>query len=221
VHHQLRIRLNAKRAQQILLLRHGDIQIAAHQKHFIGQTDLPLNERGRSQARFWRQSLSGIRIEHIYTSDLTRCLQTARIIATDHSVDINPSAALREIRLGQWDGLSFAQVRRQWPEMFRQRGRSIVRFRPPGGENYADLQRRVIPALDDMLGHSDGTILIVAHAGVNRVILCHLLGMPLENLFRISQGRGGLNLIERRAAGFRIRALNLLPDHEDCKPATP
>ena len=221
MHQQLQTLLKSKTTQQILLLRHGDIQIAADQKHFIGQTDLSLNERGRRQARFWCNWLSGIRIERIFTSDLTRCMQTARIIAADHPVEIVPSATLREIRLGQWDGLSFAQVRRRWPDAFRQRGRSIVRFRPPGGENFADLQRRVIPAFDDMLGHSDGTILIVAHAGVNRIILCHLLGIPLENIFRISQDRGALNLIERRTEGFRLRALNLLPDHEDRKPAAP
>jgi probable phosphoglycerate mutase len=200
-------------------LRHGDIRTAAEEKQFIGQSDLPLDERGCRQARFWRDWLSGVQIEQVFTSGLARCMETARIIASDRPVDIVSSAALKEIRLGRWEGLSFAHVRRRWPEAFAQRGRSIVHFRPPGGENVADLQRRVIAAFEKMLAHSGGNLLIVAHAGVNRVILCHLLGMPLENVFRIGQDLGCLNLIDRRPQGLRIQALNLLPDCKGSQPA--
>lgn len=219
MYHQLKIRLNASGSRWLFLLRHGEIQTAAKEKQFIGQTDPPLDERGCRQARFWRDWLSEVRIDQIFTSDLERCMRAAGIIATGRPVDIVASTALREIRLGRWEGLSFAQVRRHWPEAFRQRGRSIVRFRPPGGENVADLQRRVIPAIEKMLAHCDGNLLIVAHAGVNRVILCHLLGIPLENIFRIGQDRGCLNLIDRRPEGLRIQALNLLPGCEGSPPA--
>ncbi len=215
----MKIRLHTSGRQWLFLVRHGDIQTAAKEKQFIGQTDPPLDARGVCQARFWRRWLSGVRIDHIFTSDLTRCMQTASIIGIDRSVEVVSSFALREIRLGSWEGLSFAHVRRRWPEAFRQRGRSIVRFRPPGGENFADLQRRVIPAFEKLLAHSNGNLLIVAHAGVNRVILCQLLGMPLENIFRIGQDRGCLNLIDRRPEGLRIQALNLLPDCKGSEPA--
>ncbi len=199
------------RENKILLLRHGAVQTASPEKWFIGQTDLPLSARGEQQAHYWREWLSEVPLSGIFCSDLRRCMDTAGIIAAEHANDITVMAGLREIHLGQWDGISFGRVKRHWPDAFRQRGKAFARFRPPGGENFMDLHKRAIPAFEQAVGQAGGNALIVAHAGVNRMILCHLLGMPPENLFHIAQGQAAMNLIERRTAGYRIQALNLLP----------
>jgi probable phosphoglycerate mutase len=138
-------------------------------------------------------------------------METARIIAADRSLEVAALAGLREIHLGQWDGLSFRQVRERWPEAFRQRGTRMAGFRPPGGESFVDLQHRVVPVFEKAVEQAGRNILIVAHAGVNRMILCHLLGMPPANLFRLAQDRGAMNLIDRQTDGFRIQATNLPP----------
>jgi probable phosphoglycerate mutase len=78
----------------------------------------------------------------------------------------------------------------------------------------------VIPVIEAAAGRADRQILIVAHAGVNRVVLCGLLGMPVENLFRIAQGHGAMNLVDRQANGYRIASLNLLPPPPDVEPGT-
>ena len=195
----------------VFLLRHGSIQSESAPKRFIGQTDHPLTGRGRQQARFWKSWLAKETLAGICCSDLGRCTETANIIGGVDAPPIEAIPALREIDLGQWDGLTFFRVRRCWPNAFRKRGKDIAGFRPPDGESFSDLHRRVIPAFEEMLNRTEGNLLIVAHAGVNRVILCHLLGMPLGHLFRISQNPGSMNVIERRPDGYRVHLINHPP----------
>ena len=199
------------RGRAVFLLRHGSIQNDHAPKRFIGQTDLPLTERGRQQARYWKTRLAEAALDGICCSDLARCRETAHIIAQNESPPVIEVPELREIDLGQWDGLSFGRVRQSWPAAFRQRGQDIADFRPPDGESFSDLRQRVIPAFEKMMDQSIGNLLIVAHAGVNRVILCHLLGMPIGHLFRISQSPGAMNVIDRRPDGDRVQLINLAP----------
>lgn len=196
--------------KKILLLRHGTIETGSDEKRFVGQTDLPLSDVGKRQAKYWRDCLAKVPLDHICCSDLTRCDETARIIAADR-VDIEHAIELREINLGQWEGLTFARVKNRWPDAFQQRGSDLARFRPPAGESFNDLGQRVIPAFEKAVGQPGKTLLIVAHAGVIRMILCHLLGMPVKNLFRIAQDYAAMNLIDREANGYRIQLLNRLP----------
>jgi len=202
------------RGRAVFLLRHGSIQSDDVAKRFIGQTNLPLNDCGRRQAHYWRNRFVGETLSGIFCSDLNRCTETARVIARESSPPITAMQELREIHLGQWDGLTFDRVRRRWPDAFRQRGQDIVGFRPPGGESFSDLHQRVIPAFEKIVGQTDGNLLVVAHAGVNRVILCHLLGMPADHLFRISQCPGAMNIIERRPDGYRVHLVNHPPQEE-------
>jgi probable phosphoglycerate mutase len=82
-------------------------------------------------------------------------------------------------------------------------------YRPPGGESFADLSDRVLPAFERVVRESEGDLLIVGHAGVNRVILSRLLGMPLAHLFRLGQGYGCLNILESDADAWIVRGLNI------------
>jgi alpha-ribazole phosphatase len=208
----LRTWIDAGGEKKILLLRHGEILKATEEKRFVGQTDLPLTDTGRRQAQYWRECLAEVPLAAIISSDLSRCVQTARIVANGRGMQIATLADLREIQIGQWDGMTFRQVRRQWPDAFQRRGEAVARFRPPAGESFLDLQERVVPAFEQAVDQSGQYLLIVAHAGVIRVVLCHILGMPVDHLFRIGQAYGALNLIDRQADGYRLHALNLLPD---------
>jgi probable phosphoglycerate mutase len=208
--------LVSDREKKVLLLRHGEHLLEADEKCFIGQTDLPLSHTGRRQAQYWRTHLSDVQIDRIISSDLSRCMQTARILSAGRNIAVEVQTGLREINLGGWEGMTFRQVRERWPDAFRQRGLKMARFRPPGGgESFLDLQHRVIPVFERAVDRADGNLLMVAHAGVNRMILCHLLGMPPQNLFRIAQDYGAMNLIGRHAHGYRVHSLNLLPIEDD------
>jgi broad specificity phosphatase PhoE len=210
---ELKAWLAAGIGKKIFLLRHGAVQVEEQNgRHFIGQLDLPLSDLGRRQAEYWRVLLSEVPIARVMSSDLSRCMETARILCADRPLIVEPLAGLKEINLGGWDGMTFRRVRERWPDAFRQRGTEMARFRPPGGgESFLDLQQRVVPVFEQAVDQSGGNLLIVAHAGVNRMILCHLLGMPPENLFRIAQDDGAMNLIGRHAHGYRIQAINLRP----------
>ncbi len=203
----------------VYLLRHGDSS-QDEIKRYIGQADLPLNAVGRAQASRWQQELAHISLERIFCSDLSRSLETARIIAEGRSEPVQPLHKLREINLGAWDGLSFADVQRLYPAEYERRGADMVTYRTPGGECFADLAARVVPLFVEIVRGSSGNLLIVGHSGVNMVIICHILGMPLENLFRIRQDYGCMNLIDFDSQGMRLRNLNMaglgnshLPSH--------
>jgi len=192
----------------IYLLRHGEIE-SGDVRRFLGQTDVRLTPRGIDQARRWRDAFAGLRLEGIYASDLSRCAETARIIAEGSTSEVHFLAGLREIDLGILDGLAMDHVRERFQDLWKARGKDVAEYVPEGGESFSDLQRRVVPVFQDISRRHGGNVLIVTHAGVNRVLLCHLLGMPLGNLFRIDQSYGCLNLIESTGDHFRVVGINL------------
>jgi alpha-ribazole phosphatase len=192
----------------VLLIRHGEIAgDAAHR--FIGQTGLPMSAHGEAQIRELARRLAGRWTpDVIYCSDLIRSRRTAELLADECAVPLRIQPELREINLGAWEGLSRREVAEQQPAEYERRGRDIENFRPPGGESFADLRARVLGFWQSLAaGNGEGTMAIAAHAGVNRVILCHVLGMPLRNLFRLAQRPGCLNVIEWDRHGPTVHLL--------------
>jgi alpha-ribazole phosphatase len=196
----------------IYLLRHGEIDLGG-QKRYVGQVDFPLSDQGLSQARHWREKLACTAFEGIYCSNLIRSLDTARIIAGGDEKRVHILSELREINLGEWDGLSVAEVRSRYPEEWEKRGQDLAGYRPPCGESFADLHNRVLPIFDDIVRTLSGKVLMVAHAGVKRVILCHILGMPLANLFRLGQDYGRLSVVDCERRPLRLLAMNIADPH--------
>ncbi|MCF8078145.1 MAG: histidine phosphatase family protein [Desulfobacterales bacterium] len=193
---------------RIFLLRHGEVK-GAGEKCFLGRTDLPLSAKGREQAAAWKARFAGRLPGRIGASPLCRALEFARIIDADRQEKVRTYPALSEIDLGDWDGRPMAEIRANDPASWRARGEDFAGFRPPGGESFADLRDRVVPAFVQLAGESDTDLLLVSHAGVNRVILCHLLGMPLANLFRIGQDPGCLNVIDGMVKKWRVAGINI------------
>jgi alpha-ribazole phosphatase len=196
----------------IYLMRHGDSR-QDQVKRYIGQADVLLNDIGRTQASYWHKALAEIPLERIFCSDLSRSLETARIIADDRSESIQPLQKLREINLGAWDGLSFDEVKNLYPTEFERRGADLATYRTPGGECFADVAARVVPLFMEIARASTGNLLIVGHSGVNQVILCHILGMPLANLCLLRQDYGCMNIIECCKSGMRLRRMNMRELH--------
>lgn len=202
-----RIGLN-KNGINVYLLRHGDSRPDTVRR-FIGRTDHPLNETGRAQAECWSRALSHISFNRICCSDLKRSVETAQIIGRRMHEPLTILPQLGEIDLGSWDGLPVNEVRRQFPKEYEQRGRDLAGYRPAGGESFSDLYARVVPVFEEVVQQNRGDLLIVGHAGVNRIILCHLLAMPPANLFRLGQDYGCLNILELVADAWVVRCLNI------------
>ncbi len=192
----------------IFLVRHGKLQQQDEQRRYIGQIDLPLSQEGRSQARNLHRRFEHAHLDAIYCSDLRRSRETAELIAGAAGPKVIVRQDLREIAMGEWEGLSLRAVARDFPEEFRARGADLATFRTPGGESFADCNRRVIPAFEEIAAATGGNLLIVGHAGVNRLVLCHLLGMPVSNLFRLGQDYGCLNIIQSGNTGYQVKLVN-------------
>jgi len=112
------------------------------------------------------------------------------------------------LNMGAWEGENLFEIRAKYPKEFKERGEDIANYRPPLGENFADCAQRVIRVFESLTKSEESTILIVGHAGVNRVILCRVLGIPLDNLFRLEQSYGCVNLICQQGSEYRLKYLN-------------
>lgn len=191
----------------IYLARHGDIGLG-RDKRYIGQSDLPLSALGKKQAILLKEIFGRVPLDNIYCSDLERSQQTAEIIASNHQIIPTARMELRELHMGDWEGKLFSEIKAKFSTEFKERGEDIANYSPPRGESFSDCYKRVIPLFESLAQSDKTTILIIGHAGINRVILCRVLGIPLENVFRLEQSYGCLNLISKEGSEYRLKYLN-------------
>ncbi|MCB2227685.1 MAG: histidine phosphatase family protein [Desulfarculaceae bacterium] len=192
----------------IYLLRHGEIT-QSKPRRMVGQADLPLTELGRAQAGWWRGELAGHQFREIVCSDLSRCVGTAEIVANGRPVRQDP--AWREVSLGEWTGLSHEEIEARFPGEWEQRGANLAQHRTQGGESFAEVAARALPALE-ALAQGEGDVLVVSHSGVMRALVCAVLGIPLGRLLSLEIGYGGLCLLERHPTRWVLHGLNLRPE---------
>jgi probable phosphoglycerate mutase len=150
-----------------------------------------------------------VAFDNVFASPLSRTLDTACIVSGLPADRVCITKEFQEIDLGDWDGVEVRCIKDQYPQAWDARGKDMAGFRPPGGESFSDLEARVMPAFVGLVSGMPGNCLVVAHAGVNRVILTRLLGKNLEDLFSIPQGYGALNIIHSR--NLCVQSVNLLP----------
>jgi broad specificity phosphatase PhoE len=164
-------------------------------KRYLGHSDPPLGAAGLEQAHGLAERLRPVRFSAAYSSDLQRSLRTAEIIVAGTGLPVQTNVHLREIDAGTWEGLSSEEVKERFPKEYEERERDLIGFRFPGGESYRDLSAEVVPVFQQMLSTAAGDILIVAHKGVNRILLGYCLGLPLEEIFSIPQDYGCVNIL--------------------------
>lgn len=193
----------------LFLLRHGR-RIPDEVWRYTGRRHVDLSEEGREQARQWSRILNGAGIEAVHASPLKRCLESARIIAAGLGLPVNEDPGLLEMDLGEWEGLSREEVSRVYPGGFEERGRKIVDYRPPGGESFRDLFKRVRPVAEEFLNGGKRT-LAVTHAGVIRVLCCFADGADMAKLFDYTPGQGTLSILRRETGRMYLEANGILP----------
>jgi alpha-ribazole phosphatase/probable phosphoglycerate mutase len=104
---------------------------------------------------------------------------------------------LRELCFGDWEGLRISDVEKKYPNQLEERMKNIEAFHVNGGETFLQLQERVIPRFEKIIAqHPNEQIALVCHGGVNRVILSHLLEIPIKRIFRVKQDYAALNIIQ-------------------------
>lgn len=162
------------------LIRHGEPQGGPK---FRGTQDDPLSPTG------WQQMRDAINKaapwQRIITSPLLRCSAFAQELAGRNQLPLHIEPEFREVHFGQWEGLDSGEVMQRWPTLLNKVWQDSLAHTPPNGEVLTDFNARVASAWDAMLAqHSGEHLLVVAHGGTIRMIICHTLGLPLEQMWR-------------------------------------
>jgi len=187
---------------EIYLIRHGETTWNV-ERRYQGHKDSPLSKVGIAQAKAIGERLSTREFAAIYASDLTRAYKTARQIAVPHKLDVIKDVRLRERKGGILEGLTTTEVEEQHPEIAAQmKGTWAADFAPPGAESAFVLQERSLPALMELAKkHMGERIAIVSHGGTMRVLLQHILGIPMDRPCPLAIGNTSLNIV--RYGDFR------------------
>ena len=173
----------------IYLIRHAHPDYPDGVKMCLGRkNDLPLSRHGLDQARALGERFSSIPLEAVYTSPLLRARQTAQAIAGD-ARPVHTLEDLIELDGGAWDGLTYDQLHERYPQHF---GPGAKGGCPPGGESDEAGLARMRAALAYVAEHTENCAAIVAHSGVNRLLLCALSGLPLSEKKKMGQDYGAV-----------------------------
>jgi phosphoserine phosphatase len=176
-----------QRMTTFLLIRHGETEWN-REKVYRGRKDIPLSENGRAQARHLAAALREEKMEAIYASPLSRAMETAAAIAASRSLDIVPCDGLVDMSFGEWEGLSVDEARARDPQAYAIWENDPADFVPPGGESLAAIRSRIAETLGELVQkHPSGTVALVTHRVVCKLMICEVLGLENAAFWKIQQ----------------------------------
>jgi broad specificity phosphatase PhoE len=141
--------------------------------------------------------LSRYTLDILYTSTLSRSIESAGIIGKSQSLDANRESAFNELGFGKWEGLSFSEIKEEYPELLPLWLKNPVLYTPPGGERLLDAQKRIMTGLYKIIETQRGNnVAIVCHAGTLKIIISTLLALDLSGIYRLAQDYGCVDIID-------------------------
>ena len=183
---------------RLLLARHGETPWNAEGR-YQGQEDIALSPVGEAQAKALGERLREVAIDRAVSSPLSRSFRTAQLaLGPERAAILTTDDGLKEIAHGTWEGLLASEIHVRDPDRLRAWRETPHEVLMPEGESLQHVFDRAWPALvraAQGLGGGD-TLLVVAHDAVNRVVLCHVLGIPFARLWSFRQAPTTLNLLE-------------------------
>ncbi len=193
---------------RLLLVRHGDTELNSRERYW-GQTDVKLSAAGLRQAEKLRDRLATERIDAAYSSNLQRASVTAEIIASRHQLPVTTCAELRETNFGRVEGLTFNEINHLYPKLVKLWVNWSLRLEFPDGESVSEVNSRVGNFMGRLKNHAaEETILIVAHSGPLRLVICQLLGIELKHWRQIRLDLASLSIVETHPQGAILSLLN-------------
>jgi probable phosphoglycerate mutase len=200
------------------LVRHGESTWNS-ERRFQGMLDAPLSARGRAQASALAAGLGDMRFDALYASPLSRARETAAVCAERLGLEAVLLDELREIGLGDWEGLTLDAVEARDGEYYRRWLEAPVDHPAPGGEPMPGLASRVRAALDQLCAtHPDGRVLVVAHGGVIASALCGWLDRPLNAIWSFRLANASITRVVLPAG--RLLGVNEIAHLRDVGPVT-
>lgn len=160
-------------------MRHGQTEWNATRR-YQGRSDIPLSSEGRAQAQALCAALQLHHFDAVYSSDLQRAIETARIVAKPHHLEVQIDPRIREFDFGEWEGLTWPQIVERWPEFSEHGATAAKLYQPQGGETFDIVCERVESFLDDLRRTSYEHVLVVTHAGVLHAVL-DVLGSAIQD----------------------------------------
>lgn len=199
---------------RILLIRHGETEWNRTHR-FQGRTDTPLNETGIRQADAAALMLKQESLTAVYSSPLSRALETARRITAYHLLPpliIEPGFI--EMDLGEFDGMEAREWGRNNPDFMKSWWENPGKLKMPGGECLEEVQQRAVSALNRIVAElpQNSSILICSHNFVILSLLCHAKGLPLDGFRDLRQANGAMSTICIDKNRMSVTAMNQLPD---------
>ena len=175
----------------IMLIRHGDTDWNV-EEIFRGHVDIELNEIGIKQAELLAKYLEGVPIKAVYSSPLKRALKTAEIIADRHNIGVMCSQELVDFDYGGWQGLSHDTVKDNYKALYDEWLKNPHLVKIPKGESLDDVRKRAVSLLDRVTAMYEGTVALVSHRVIHKVIICALLGLDNSHFWNIKLDTCGI-----------------------------
>ena len=191
----------------IMLIRHGETDWNV-EEIFRGGIDIELNETGIKQAQLLAKYLADVPITATYSSPLRRALKTADIIVSYHSVSIEIAPELTDFDYGEWQGLSHGVVKERYKELHNEWLRSPHLVRMPNGESLDDVRERAMGLIQQAIAKHEGTVALVSHRVVNKVLICALLGLDGSHFWNIKLDTCGLTTFTYEDESFVLTRHN-------------
>lgn len=195
---------------KLLLTRHGETDWNLIHR-YQGQSDVPLNQTGIRQAEQLAKRLASEKIDAIYSSDLSRAVDTAKeIVKTrEQAPAVHKDARWRELSFGKWEGLNHEEIEAQWHDEAAKWYADPVNLSPPGGENMLQLVDRIQSAVDELKSkYKNQTALVVTHSGAIQALLCLLLGMDLKRYWQFRVLQASLTIVQFHEDNAALKLFN-------------
>jgi broad specificity phosphatase PhoE len=180
---------------RIIIARHGETDWNVGEV-FRGRLDVGLNETGLAQAEALGQHLAGMNVEAVYSSPLKRALDTARSVAVHHDLEVSVAQGLVDFNYGAWQGLTHQEVKERYAELYRRWLAEPHLVTMPDGESLDDVAERARHVVENVADSHKGTVVLVSHRVVNKVLTCSLLGLDNSHFWNIRQDVTGTTIFE-------------------------
>lgn len=181
---------------KVILVRHGETEWNRSRRIQGANSDTQLNQRGWQQAESLALRLKPEKIQAIYSSPLQRAQDTAQAIAGYHQLPVEIELSLKEIEVGELEGVSIAEVGKHLSQLLTMYSQGVELPKMPGGESLTDLQQRVWSTIQRLVDrHRDGVLVVVSHYFSILAIICSVLNLPLSQIGRLRLGPGSISTI--------------------------
>jgi broad specificity phosphatase PhoE len=204
---------------RLFVLRHGETE-SSRARRFTGGRDVPLTALGQRQAEAAALTLTSVALDAVYGSPLERARTTAERIAKPHQLTVRQDPRFAEMRFGDWEGLTYAETAATTPALYARWRTAPHEVTPPDGEALTDVAARVADGIAAVqASHADGTVALVTHAIVVRLIVLAALGLDASRLWSVDDSPGGLTEIEYRPGWVTVHRMNTLSHLEGISAA--